>query len=92
MILGLILPPYILTLEFKSKEELQLMPQTEEEHLELEMDEEDDAESERQMETNEVNEVGAILCLFFISLAFRRQLLTPLFSLFLLPFPYSFSR
>lgn len=32
--LGLILPPFITRLDFKSKEELQSMPQTEEEHLE----------------------------------------------------------
>ena len=29
----MLIPPYILALEFKSKEELQLMPQTMEEHL-----------------------------------------------------------
>jgi transient receptor potential cation channel subfamily M protein 3 len=33
VILGLLCPFYIAKLEFKSKEELQLMPQTEEEHL-----------------------------------------------------------
>ena len=33
VIAGLIFPPVILRLEFKSKQELQLMPQTEEEHL-----------------------------------------------------------
>lgn len=32
--LGLICPPFITKLDFKSKEELQSMPQTEEEHLE----------------------------------------------------------
>ncbi|GBP81856.1 Transient receptor potential cation channel trpm, partial [Eumeta japonica] len=36
VILSLLCPLYILRLEFKSKEELQLMPQTEEEHLENE--------------------------------------------------------
>ncbi|XP_077512947.1 transient receptor potential cation channel, subfamily M [Amblyomma americanum] len=42
VILGLLFPPTILWLEFKSKEELQLMPQTEEEHyLDLQDDEED---------------------------------------------------
>ncbi|PNF25765.1 hypothetical protein B7P43_G12368 [Cryptotermes secundus] len=35
VILGLLCPFYITTLEFKSKEELQLMPQTEEEHINL---------------------------------------------------------
>lgn len=34
MILGLLFPPFIKRLDFKSKEELQQMPQTEEEHLE----------------------------------------------------------
>lgn len=33
IIIGLLCPPYIAKLEFKTKEELQLMPQTEEEHL-----------------------------------------------------------
>ncbi|KAL4227851.1 Transient receptor putative cation channel subfamily M member 7 [Mactra antiquata] len=33
VLLGILIPPYILALEFKSKEELQLMPQTMEEHL-----------------------------------------------------------
>uniref|UniRef100_A0A1Y1MC38 Transient receptor potential cation channel trpm n=2 Tax=Photinus pyralis TaxID=7054 RepID=A0A1Y1MC38_PHOPY len=47
VILGLLCPPYILRLEFKSKEELQLMPQTEEEHLELENDDDDKSESEK---------------------------------------------
>ncbi|KAL1431159.1 hypothetical protein MTO96_014543 [Rhipicephalus appendiculatus] len=42
VILGLLFPPTVLWLEFKSKEELQLMPQTEEEHyLDLQDDEED---------------------------------------------------
>jgi transient receptor potential cation channel subfamily M member 3 len=34
VILGLLFPPFIKKLDFKSKEELQSMPQTEEEHLE----------------------------------------------------------
>ena len=33
VLLGIFFPPYILAMEFKSKEELQLMPQTMEEHL-----------------------------------------------------------
>ncbi|XP_013137248.1 PREDICTED: transient receptor potential cation channel trpm isoform X1 [Papilio polytes] len=41
VILSLLFPLYILHLEFKSKEELQLMPQTEEEHLENESMEDD---------------------------------------------------
>ncbi|KAL1512762.1 hypothetical protein ABEB36_002294 [Hypothenemus hampei] len=47
VIMGLIFPPYILRLEFKSKEELQLMPQTTEEHLELENDDDDKSDSEK---------------------------------------------
>lgn len=34
VMLGLLCPPFIKKLDFKSKEELQSMPQTEEEHLE----------------------------------------------------------
>jgi len=33
VLVGIFVPPYIVWLEFKSKEELQLMPQTMEEHL-----------------------------------------------------------
>lgn len=45
VILGLLCPAYIPQLEFKSREELQLMPQTEEEHqLGLEEDEEESVE------------------------------------------------
>ena len=40
-------PPYIARLEFKSREELQLMPQTEEEHLIALEDENEDSESEQ---------------------------------------------
>lgn len=39
-------PVYITRLEFKSREELQLMPQTEEEHLIALEDENEDSESE----------------------------------------------
>lgn len=45
VILGLLFPPYICGLEFKSREELQLMPQTEEEHLELENDDDHSEQS-----------------------------------------------
>lgn len=34
MVIGLLIPPYIVKLDFKTREELQSMPQTEEEHLE----------------------------------------------------------
>ncbi|XP_076268057.1 transient receptor potential cation channel, subfamily M isoform X2 [Rhynchophorus ferrugineus] len=47
VIMGLIFPPYILKLEFKSKEELQLMPQTTEEHMELENDDDDKSDSDK---------------------------------------------
>lgn len=44
--LGLFFPIYITQLEFKSREELQLMPQTAEEHLIALEDENEDSESE----------------------------------------------
>lgn len=44
VIIGLLFPFYIAKLEFKSKEELQLMPQTQEEHLENESIEDDKLE------------------------------------------------
>lgn len=44
--LGLLFPPYIAQLEFKTREELQLMPQTQEEHLIALEDENEDSESE----------------------------------------------
>ncbi|VEN52666.1 unnamed protein product, partial [Callosobruchus maculatus] len=47
VILGLLFMPYILKLEFKSKEELQLMPQTTEEHMELENDDDDKSDSDK---------------------------------------------
>ncbi|XP_074037016.1 transient receptor potential cation channel, subfamily M isoform X5 [Leptinotarsa decemlineata] len=50
VILGLIFMPYILRLEFKSKEELQLMPQTTEEHMELENEDDDKSDSEKNQD------------------------------------------
>lgn len=47
VILGLICPLYITQLEFKSREELQLMPQTQEEHLIALEDENEDSEPEQ---------------------------------------------
>lgn len=47
VILGLFCPIYILSLEFKSKEELQNMPQTTEEHLEMENDDDDKSDLEK---------------------------------------------
>lgn len=44
--MGLLCPMYITRLEFKSKEELQLMPQTQEEHLIALEDEKEDSDSE----------------------------------------------
>ncbi|XP_020300486.1 transient receptor potential cation channel trpm isoform X4 [Pseudomyrmex gracilis] len=46
VILGLFFPVYITRLEFKSREELQLMPQTQEEHLISLEDEKEDSDSE----------------------------------------------
>lgn len=45
--MGLLCPLYIIKMEFKSKEELQLMPQTTEEHMELENDDDDKSDSEK---------------------------------------------
>ncbi|XP_033750310.1 LOW QUALITY PROTEIN: transient receptor potential cation channel subfamily M member 3-like [Pecten maximus] len=60
VILGILIPPYILALEFKSKEELQLMPQTMEEHLdELEnqaSEEEGDLSFSEDINEDHVNE------------------------------------
>lgn len=44
VILGLLIPFYIRHLDFKSKEELQQMPQTEEEHLENQNLDNDDSD------------------------------------------------
>ncbi|CAL7938905.1 unnamed protein product [Xylocopa violacea] len=46
VVLGLVCPFYITRLEFKSREELQLMPQTQEEHLIALEDEKEDSDSE----------------------------------------------
>lgn len=48
--MGLLFSPYILRLEFKSKEELQLMPQTTEEHMELENDDDDKSDSDKNVD------------------------------------------
>ncbi|XP_043280353.1 transient receptor potential cation channel trpm isoform X2 [Venturia canescens] len=47
VVLGLICPLYITRLEFKTREELQLMPQTQEEHLIALEDENEDSDSEQ---------------------------------------------
>lgn len=51
VVLGLICPFYIICLEFKSREELQLMPQTQEEHLIALEDEKEDSDSEHGIPT-----------------------------------------
>lgn len=55
MVIGLVCPVYISRLEFKSKEELQLMPQTEEEHL-IGLEEEN--ESVENSKTNDRDRTG----------------------------------
>ncbi|CAH1364764.1 unnamed protein product [Tenebrio molitor] len=62
VIMGLLFAPYILKLEFKSKEELQLMPQTTEEHMELENDDDDKSDSDKTVD----GEVSALLTENFI--------------------------
>ncbi|EFN73002.1 Transient receptor potential cation channel CG34123 [Camponotus floridanus] len=47
VVMGLFCPLYITRLEFKSREELQLMPQTQEEHLIALEDEKEDSDSEQ---------------------------------------------
>ncbi|XP_063995488.1 transient receptor potential cation channel trpm isoform X2 [Diachasmimorpha longicaudata] len=47
VVLGLLCPFYIIKLDFKTREELQLMPQTQEEHLIALEDENEDSESEQ---------------------------------------------
>lgn len=61
VILSLLFPPYILKLEFKSKEELQLMPQTTEEHMELE-NEDDKSDSEKDPDIEVSNEFKNLSC------------------------------
>ncbi|XP_061172975.1 transient receptor potential cation channel subfamily M member 3-like isoform X2 [Saccostrea echinata] len=58
VILGILIPPYAMALEFKSKEELQLMPQTMEEHLEELEDDDSDTEdlSFSSLDDDNVNE------------------------------------
>ncbi|XP_022248148.1 transient receptor potential cation channel trpm-like [Limulus polyphemus] len=51
VILGILMPLSILALEFKSKEELQLMPQTEEEHI-LDLKDDEDSTSDSDSETH----------------------------------------
>lgn len=53
--LGLFFPPYLLALEFKSREELQLMPQTMEEHLE-ELEEGGEVEPQRRISVSSFDE------------------------------------
>lgn len=56
--MGLLFMPYILRLEFKSKEELQLMPQTTEEHKELEHEDDDEDDEKSDSEKNMDGEVN----------------------------------
>jgi len=51
VVMGLFCPLYITRLEFKSREELQLMPQTQEEHLIALEDEKEDSDSEHNVPT-----------------------------------------
>lgn len=62
VILGLLFPPFIKRLDFKSKEELQQMPQTEEEHLENQ-----NLDYEDQEKQHPDAEVLFIYCLTFRS-------------------------
>lgn len=46
VIAGILFPPFLATLEYKSKKELKFMPQTAEEHLEGTVEDEDSDENE----------------------------------------------
>ena len=52
VVLGILIPPSILFLEFKSKEELQLMPQTVEEHIQ----ELEDSDSDSSFDSTDEDE------------------------------------
>ena len=57
IILGLLLPPTIVHLEFKTKEELELMPQTEEEFL-VQEEQEEDTSSHSSTKPSDMESVG----------------------------------
>ncbi|GAB6029581.1 hypothetical protein CHUAL_005324 [Chamberlinius hualienensis] len=68
VLLGLLFPPFILTLEFKSKEELKLMPQTEQEHNSMGKHEDDGGEDipeevEVDANANDVETGGSRRCI-----------------------------
>lgn len=66
VILGLLMPIYIKKLDFKSREELQQMPQTEEEHLENQnLDYEDSERSHADAEVNIFHELQFLKVIFF---------------------------
>lgn len=63
--LGLIFFPFITKLDFKSKEELQSMPQTEEEHLENQnLDYEDLDKAHPDAEVSSIQSLPKIVCIF----------------------------
>lgn len=71
MIVGLLFPPFIKRLDFKSKEELQQMPQTEEEHLENQnLDYEDQEKQHPDAEVCFIFAFVVLLMLFFFSSLF----------------------
>lgn len=62
VILGIFMPPYIMALEFKSKEELQLMPQTMEEHLE-QLEDNDSEKDDISMSSFDIDQViEVVMC------------------------------
>ena len=67
VILGIVFPPYILALDFKSKEELQLMPQTMEEH----MDELEDAASVADVSMSSFSEDQVYCCMLLVFMFLR---------------------
>nr|CAD7265095.1 unnamed protein product [Timema shepardi] len=67
VILGLLCPLYVLKLDFKSKEELQLMPQTEEEHL-IGLEEENESLDERPLDARNTDPDAEIAYIVFLVL------------------------
>ena len=62
VIAGLLFPPFLTALDYKSKKQLKLMPQTVEEHLDetLEDDSDDNDENENELDDDSIQSVRNI--------------------------------
>ena len=72
--IGLIFPLYITNLEFKSKEELQLMPQTEEEHL-IGLEEENESVEGGKSSDRNIADTDIEVIFYYINLSTLLQVL-----------------